>query len=97
MRYLILGLVASFTLASCDNEDYLVFTAVEPVEKVSFTNEPNTVYKIFDQIPGNVLERLIWTTPDFEAPTTITYEVEGSINADFSTCLLYTSPSPRDS
>ncbi len=95
MRYLILGLVASFTLASCDNEDYLVFTAVEPVEKVSFTNEPNTVYKIFDQIPGNVLERLIWTTPDFEAPTTITYEVEGSINADFST-IDYTSGETSD-
>ena len=95
MRYLILGLVASFTLASCDNEDYLVFTAQEPVEKVSFKNEPNTVYKIFDQIPGNVLERLIWTTPDFEAPTTITYEVEGSINADFST-IDYTSGETSD-
>ena len=95
MRYLVLGLIALFTLASCDNEDYLVFTAVEPVEKVSFTNEPNTVYKIFDQIPGNVLERLIWTTPDFEAPTTITYEVEGSINADFST-IDYTSGETSD-
>ena len=84
MRYLILGLVASFTLASCDNEDYLVFTAVEPVEKVSFINEPNSIYNIFN-LPDNVLERLIWTTPDFEAPTTITYEVEGSIHADFST------------
>lgn len=89
MRYLILGLVASFTLASCDNEDYLVFTAVEPVEKVSFINEPNSIYNIFN-LPDNVLERLIWTTPDFEAPTTITYEVEGSIHADFST-IDYTS------
>lgn len=85
MRYLILGLIALFTMASCDNEDYLVFTAQEPVEKVSFTNEPNTVYKIFDLIPGNVLERLIWSAPDFEAPTTITYVLEGSLNSDFST------------
>lgn len=85
MRYLFLGLIALFTFASCDNEDYLVFTAQEPVEKVSFTNEPNTVYKIFDQIPGNVLERLIWSAPDFEAPTTITYVLEGSLNSDFST------------
>ena len=94
MRYLVLGLIALFTLASCDNEDYLVFTAVEPVEKVSFEMNPTRFIK-FSIDSWQCIGAFDLDHTDFEAPTTITYEVEGSINADFST-IDYTSGETSD-
>ena len=71
-------------ITSCEKEDYLIFTAINQKE-VKFQNEFQDVYKISAQTSNNISERLVWNAPDFDAPTTVTYVVEFSINSDFST------------
>ena len=61
-------------IVSCDNEDYLIFTAVNEKE-VKFQNEFLPVYKLSSATASNVAERLVWNEPDFGAPATITYVV----------------------
>jgi hypothetical protein len=69
-------------IVSCDNEDYLVFTAVNQKE-VKFQNEFLPVYKLSSATSSNVAERLVWNEPDFGAPATITYVVEISTSSNF--------------
>tara|TARA_A100001011_G_scaffold284666_1_gene295127 strand:+ start:1607 stop:2749 length:1143 start_codon:yes stop_codon:yes gene_type:complete len=69
-------------IVSCDNEDYLVFTAVNQKE-VKFQNEFLPVYKLSSATSSNVAERLVWNEPDFDAPATITYVVEISTSSNF--------------
>jgi hypothetical protein len=71
-------------ISSCEKEDYLIFTAINQKE-IKFQNEFQNVYKLSKQTPSNIAERLVWNAPDFDAPTTVTYVVEMSINSDFST------------
>ena len=71
-------------ISSCENEDYLIFTAINQKE-VKFQNEFQDVYKISAQTSNNISERLVWNAPDFDAPTTVTYVVDISTNSDFST------------
>ncbi len=71
-------------ISSCEKEDYLIFTAINQKE-VKFQNEFQDVYKISQQTSNNISERLVWNAPDFDAPTTVTYVVDISINSDFST------------
>ena len=69
-------------IVSCDNEDYLIFTAVNEKE-VKFQNEFLPVYKLSSATSSNVAERLVWNEPDFGAPATITYVVELSTSSNF--------------
>jgi len=69
-------------IVSCDNEDYLIFTAVNEKE-VKFQNEFLPVYKLSSVTSSNVAERLVWNEPDFGAPATITYVVEISTSSNF--------------
>ena len=69
-------------IISCDNEDYLIFTAVNEKE-VKFQNEFLPVYKLSSATSSNVAERLVWNEPDFGAPATITYVVEISTSSNF--------------
>ena len=71
-------------ISSCEKEDYLIFTAINQKE-VKFQNEFQDVYKLSKQTSNNISERLVWNAPDFDAPTTVTYVVEISVNSDFST------------
>lgn len=69
-------------IVSCDNEDYLIFTAVNDKE-VKFQNEFLPVYKLSSATASNVAERLVWNEPDFGAPATITYVVDISTSSNF--------------
>ena len=85
LKVYLVAIMTTLTLSSCDNEDYLIFTAQEPSEAVEFVNETKDSYKIAAQISNNMLERLVWSIPNFNAPSTIVYVVDGSLNSDFST------------
>ena len=85
LKVYFVAIIATLTLSSCDNEDYLIFTAQEPSEGVEFVNELKDSYKIAAQISNNMLERFVWNTPDFSAPSTIVYVVDGSLDSSFST------------
>ena len=41
LKVYFVAIIATLTLTSCDNEDYLIFTAQEPSEGVEFVNELN--------------------------------------------------------
>lgn len=75
---LLLGTVA------CEKEDFLIFTATTD-GTLSIQNEVQSVYKLSNATASNIAERLVWNTPDFDAPTTVTYVVELSSNSGFST------------
>ena len=75
------------TVISCDNEDYLIFTAVNEKE-VKFQNEFLPVYKLSTATGTNVAERLVWNEPDFGAPSTITYVVEVSTSSSFGNIVM---------
>ena len=70
---------------SCENEDYLVFTAQEPSDAVTLSMNIQTSYLVSEQTASNLAERIIWSEPDFGAPTPNVYVVEMSLNSDFST------------
>ncbi len=78
-------LVLTFGMVACDKEDYLIFTAQEPSEAISFTNNASDTYLLSADSRTNIAERFVWNKPDFGAPTTVSYVVEGSVNEDFST------------
>ena len=61
---------------SCENEDYLVFTAQEPSDAVTLSMNIQTSYLVSEQTASNLAERIIWSEPDFGAPTPNVYVVE---------------------
>ena len=87
IKYVLLGVIALLAVTSCEKEDYLIFKAAEPVEKVAFVNEFNEAYKISPQTSSNILERLVWNTPDFGAPNSITYTVDIAEDTSFGTTI----------
>ena len=87
IKYVLLAVIALLAITSCEKEDYLIFTAAEPVEKVAFVNEFNEAYKISPQTSSNILERLVWNTPDFGAPNSIIYTVDVAGDTSFGTTI----------
>ena len=81
---LFVAIIIGALFNSCDNEDYLVFTASEPSQEINFLNTLEPSYKLSEQTLSNIAERLIWSQPDFGAPTPNVYVAEMSINSDFS-------------
>ena len=55
LKVYLVAIMTTLTLSSCDNEDYLIFTAQEPSEAVEFVNEIKDSYKIAAQISNNML------------------------------------------
>lgn len=70
---------------SCENEDYLIFTAAEPSEEVTLLTTVQPLYLISEAVSSNIAERIVWSEPDFGAPTPNVYVVEMSLNSGFST------------
>lgn len=74
---------AGFT--SCEHDDDVVFIAQPDPEGIVFINATAESYTLTNQTAGNLAERFVWNDVDFSAPTTVTYELQGSPVADFST------------
>ncbi|WP_242094388.1 SusE domain-containing protein [Aestuariivivens sediminicola] len=84
ITYLSLLIIALLSFNSCDQEDDLVFTAVEPVEGVSFSNSFSEEYILNKNASGNLGERFTWEDAYFGVPTNVSYELENSILGDFT-------------
>ena len=69
---------------ACSSDDDVVFIAQPDPEGISFTNSFNENYVLTPATAGNVAERFVWNTVDFDAPTNITYELQGSTDASFA-------------
>ena len=79
------ALVAFTGLNSCTSDDDVVFIAQPDIEGISFVNSFNSNYVLTAATATNVAERFVWNTVDFGTPTNITYELEGSSDANFVT------------
>lgn len=81
---LLITLIALVGFTSCQHDDDVVFVAQPDVDGVAFTNTFSENYTLTNQTSGNLAERFVWNEVDFDAPTTVTYELQGSIDSDFS-------------
>lgn len=88
MKKLILIFIALITLVSlnaCSDDNSPVFVAKPDVDGIVFTNSFAANYLISQATKENVADRFIWESANFGVPTNITYELQGAINADFTT------------
>lgn len=83
LSILLLAFVAMTGLNSCSSDDDVVFTAQPDPEGISFMNSFNQTYILTSATGTNIAERFVWNTVDFDTPTNITYELQGSADEDF--------------
>lgn len=69
---------------ACEHDDDVVFTAKPDAEGVAFTSSFSSNYTLNTASSDNLAERFVWNEVDFGAPTTVTYELQGSASQDFS-------------
>jgi starch-binding outer membrane protein SusE/F len=84
LSILLFAFVAFIGLNACSSDDDVVFIAQPDAEGISFVNSFNESYILTPATAGNIAERFVWNTVDFDVPTNITYELQGSVDADFS-------------
>ncbi|MCJ7758811.1 MAG: SusE domain-containing protein, partial [Gillisia sp.] len=84
LSILLMAFVAFVGLNSCSSDDGVVFIAQPDTEGINFTNSFNESYILTPAASGNIAERFVWNTVDFDVPTNITYQLQGSTSADFS-------------
>jgi len=84
LSILLMAFVAFVGLNSCSSDDGVVFIAQPDVAGINFTNSFNESYVLTPATSGNIAERFVWNTVDFDVPTNITYQLQGSTSADFS-------------
>lgn len=81
---LILAFITLLGLHSCDEEDSLEFVAQPSSEGVTFGNSFSAEYLLSEETGSNIAERFFWNQADFDAPVNITYDLEASIDPEFS-------------
>ncbi len=81
---LLLTIIAFVGFTSCEHDDDVVFVAQPDPEGIMFTNATAESYTLTNQTSANVAERFVWNEVDFNAPTPVTYELQGSTASDFS-------------
>jgi starch-binding outer membrane protein SusE/F len=84
LSILLFAFVAFIGLNACSSDDDVVFIAQPDAEGINFVNSFNESYILTPATAGNIAERFVWNTVDFDVPTNITYELQGSVDADFS-------------
>ncbi|MGB8704414.1 MAG: SusE domain-containing protein [Gillisia sp.] len=81
---LLFAFIAVLALNACTQNDDVEFIAQPDVEGINFTNTFNDNYVLTPATSGNIAERFVWNTVDFGVATNITYELQGSTDANFS-------------
>lgn len=84
LSILFLTFVALVGFSSCSSDDDVVFTAQPDPEGIAFINTFNQEYVLTRPTQGNIAERFVWNMVDYDAPTNITYELQGSTDPDFA-------------
>lgn len=80
----LLMIIALVGFSSCEHDDDVVFTAQESDTPLTFQNTFSANYVLTAAASENLAERFVWMPIDFDAPTPVTYELQGSTSADFS-------------
>lgn len=79
----LLTIIALVGFTSCEHDDDVVFVAQPDPEGVMFINNFASNYTLTTGVSGNLAERFVWNEVDFDAPTTITYELQGTADSGF--------------
>jgi starch-binding outer membrane protein SusE/F len=85
LSILLLAFVAFAGISSCTSDDDVVFIAQPDPEGINFENTFNETYILTSGTGTNVAERFVWNTVDFDVPTNITYELQGTADPSFET------------
>lgn len=85
LSILLLAFVAFTGISSCTSDDDVVFIAQPDPEGINFVNNFNETYILTSATGTNVAERFVWNSVDFDAPTNITYELQGTADPSFET------------
>lgn len=80
---LFLAFVALLSFNACTQDDDIVFVAQPDPEGIQFSNSFQNTYVLPTGNADNLAERFVWNEVDFDAPTTITYELQGSPEQSF--------------
>lgn len=83
LSILLFAFIAITGLSSCSSDDDVVFIAQPDPEGIAFENTFNSTYVLTSTTSTNVAERFVWNKVDFDVPTNITYELQGSADPDF--------------
>ena len=85
---LLLAFVALLSFNACTQDDDIVFVAQPDPEGIQFSNSLQNTYVLPSGNPDNLAERFVWNEVDFEAPTTISYELQGSASEAFDSYMV---------
>jgi len=85
---LFLAFVALLSFNACTQDDDIVFVAQPDPEGIQFSNTFQSTYVLPAGNPDNLAERFVWNEVDFEAPTTISYELQGSATEAFESYMV---------
>lgn len=80
----LLTIVAFIGFTACEHDDDVVFVAQPDPEGIMFVSTTAESYTLTSQTADNTAERFVWSEVDFDAPTTVTYELQGAPTSDFS-------------
>ncbi len=80
----LITIIAFIGFTSCEHDDDVVFVAQPDPMGIDFTVNLSGNYILTAQTEPNLAERFVWNEVSFDAPTTVTYELQGSSEADFS-------------
>lgn len=83
IKLLLVLFVAALSFNACQEEDDLTFIAQEP-SAFNFSNSFSSEYILTSATSSNLGERFTWEDADFDAPTTVTYDLQSSLTEDFS-------------
>lgn len=73
---------------SCTDDNEPIFVIQPDAEGLTFINSFASQYLLSNETSANVADRIVWTEPDYGTDTNITYEIEGAIDAEFTTLRL---------
>ena len=87
----LLAIVAILSLSACTEDDDFTFVAKPAPEGIAFTNSFLESYILKPSNADNLAERFVWNEVDFDAPTTVRYELQGSTDTIFESPTVFAS------
>src|SRR5690606_31750303 len=84
LQILLLAFVAIISFNSCSDDEGFTFIAQEDTEGISFVNSTSATYVLRSSNAQGLGERFVWNAVDFDVPTTIRYELQGSGDPTFA-------------
>jgi hypothetical protein len=89
LTIIFLAFAAIGAFYACSDDDALEFIAQPDPEGIQFISSLSSEYVITQATASNLAERFVWKPLNLDAPTNITYALQGSITDDFAEIVDY--------